>query len=59
MKIRKTTKKDYKRIAELIKKEFIKPPYKEKWTIKAALKSLKHCLKVGEMLVAVIDGKVV
>ncbi len=59
MKIRKATKKDHKRIAELMKNEYGKPPYKEKWTIKAAVKSIKHCLKVGEMFVAVVGGKVI
>jgi N-acetylglutamate synthase-like GNAT family acetyltransferase len=32
MKIRKATKKDFGEIAEIIKNEYGKPPYNEKWT---------------------------
>ncbi len=57
MKIRKATKKDYKEIAALIKKEYLKH-YKEKWTEKSALKTLNHYSKIGKILVAEIEGKV-
>jgi len=59
MKIRKATRKDLKETAKLIKKEFIKAPYKEKWTIESATKTIRHYLKIGsDVLVAIVNNEV-
>lgn len=59
MKIRKATKKDFKRIAELMKKEYVKKPYKEKWTISNGLKTLNYYKKIANIYVGIIEKKIV
>jgi len=59
MKIRKATKKDLKRIAEIMRTEFGKPPFKEKASLSAILKSLNFYMKIGQIYVASIKEKIV
>ena len=59
MNIRKATKKDFNEIGKLIKEEFIKPPYNEKWSPSASNKTLNHYFKIGYAYVAVIDKEIV
>ena len=59
MKIRKASKNDFRRIAEIIKDEYIKKPYSEKWTTDNAIRTLEHFSKTGEIFVAVERGRVV
>ncbi len=59
MKIRKGTKKDLKRIAEIMKTEFAKPPFNEKATLSAILKSLNFYMRIGEIYVALTNNKIV
>lgn len=56
MKIRKATKKDFSRIAELMNIEYSKPPYHEPWKKKNAIKTLNYFAKVGEIFVLVDEG---
>lgn len=58
MKIRKATKKDLPKLADLIIEEFSKPPYKDKWTKKAAMKSIKFDFEIGNIDIAV-ENKVI
>ncbi len=59
VKIRKATHKDFKEIAEIIKEEYGKQPYKENWTRANAFKTLNYYLKFGrEIYVAEIYGEV-
>jgi len=59
MRIRKATKKDIREIAKLMIGEFSKPPFKEKTTINAVIKSLNFYFKIGKAFVAVEDKKIV
>ena len=59
MKIRKATKKDLKRIAEIMRIEFAKPPFKDVEPLRAVLKSLNFYFKIGNIYVAVIEQKIV
>ena len=59
MKIRKATKKDLKKIAEIMRTEFAKPPFKHKSSLSAVLKSLNFYLKIGKIYVAQIEQKIV
>ncbi len=59
MNIRKATKKDFKGIGKIIKEEFSKPPYKEKWTYDELDKTLKGYFKIGYAYVAIIDKEIV
>ena len=60
MKIRKATKKDFGRLVELIRIEYGKSPYNEKWTKGSGLKTLRYYLKIGgEIYTAEIDKRVV
>ena len=40
--IHKARRKDYKKLAKIYSEEFSKPPYKEDWTQKKAIKKLKQ-----------------
>lgn len=51
MKIRKATKKDFNKIAELINKEYSKSPYKEPWKKLDAIKTLEYFSKIGSIYV--------
>lgn len=55
MKVRKATRKDVKQIAELMLEEFRKPPFNERDSLAAVLKSLNFYFKVGKVYVAT-DG---
>jgi|WetSurMetagenome_2_1015567.scaffolds.fasta_scaffold71583_2 aminoglycoside 6'-N-acetyltransferase I len=57
MRIRKATKKDFSRIAELMDREYSKPPYDEPWKKKNAIKTLKYFERVGEIFV-LVDKKI-
>lgn len=59
MKIRKFTKKDFKEVYEIMRKEFSKKPYNEKWTWKNGLKVLNYYLKLDKKYVAILDNKIV
>lgn len=53
MKIRKATKKDSNKIAELINKEYSKPPYKEPWKKADAIKTFEYFSKIGSIYVLI------
>lgn len=59
MKIKKATKKDFWEIAKIIKKEYGKKPYFEKWTEKNAIKTLNYYSKVGNIYVCIIRKSIV
>ncbi|MFA4953152.1 MAG: GNAT family N-acetyltransferase [Candidatus Pacearchaeota archaeon] len=59
MKIRKADKKDLRKIGLLMKAEFSKPPFNEKVSIDAVLKSLNFYDKIGKIVVADIENKIV
>jgi aminoglycoside 6'-N-acetyltransferase I len=52
MKIRKATKKDIPEMGNLIKKEFAKSPYKEKWSKTSLNKTLKDFFNSGYAILA-------
>ncbi len=52
MKIRKATRKNLKEIGILMKKEFSKPPFNEKDSMKNVLKSLNFYHKIAEIYFA-------
>ena len=57
--IRKATKKDFNELFMIIKEEYGKPPYKERWAKPNAFKTLDYYSKRGKIYVAEIDGKVI
>ena len=59
MKIKKATKKDLKEIAKLMRTEFAKPPFKEKASLNAVLKSLNFYMKIGKIYTAQIKQKII
>ena len=59
MKIRKATKKDLRKIAEIMRTEFAKPPFKEIESFSVVLKSLNFYFKIGNIYVAIMDKKIV
>jgi N-acetylglutamate synthase-like GNAT family acetyltransferase len=59
MKIRKANKKDFGEIVGIIKKEYGKEPYNEKWTSRNALLTLSYYSRVGKVYVAELEGVVV
>ncbi len=59
MKIRKAVKKDLKEIGMLMKREFQKPPFNERDSINAVLKSLNFYFKTGHIYVAEKDRRIV
>ncbi len=56
MRIKKATKKDIVKIAELMMEEFSKPPFNENVSLKKVLKSLNFYFKIGNIY-AVINKK--
>lgn len=52
MEIRKATKRDFNEIFKIIKKEYGKKPYYEKWTKQNALRTLDYYSNWGEIYVA-------
>ena len=59
MKIRKGTKNDLKKIANIMRTEFAKPPFKYKAPLNSVLKSLRFYFKIGEIYVASINQKII
>jgi aminoglycoside 6'-N-acetyltransferase I len=58
MKIRKAAHRDRRDIAQIIKEEYSKKPYEEKWTEKSAIETLRHFASIGRIFVAEIEGKI-
>ena len=59
MKIRKANKKDFKRISEIIKIEYGKKPYNEKWTSQTSLKSIIEYSRRAKIFVVLTDINIV
>lgn len=59
VKIKKAEKKYLREIAELMKREFSKPPFKERVTINTIIKSLNYYYKIGEIYIAICEKKIV
>jgi len=59
MKIRKAKKGDLKEIGKLMKREFSKPPFNERDSMKNVLKSLNFYFKIGEIFVAVSTEEII
>jgi ribosomal protein S18 acetylase RimI-like enzyme len=59
MKIRKSTKKDAREIAEIFVKESAKKPYLQKWNKKTALKEITKSFKEYDMYVVLIDKEII
>ncbi|MBR9691312.1 GNAT family N-acetyltransferase [Candidatus Woesearchaeota archaeon] len=58
MEIRRAAKKDIKRISEIIKTEYGKPPYNDKWTDRTALKTVKEYFRHKSIFVAEIEKEI-
>lgn len=59
MLIKKAARKDLKNVGELMLKEFKKPPFNERVSIDAVLKSLDFYFKIGHILIAISENKIV
>jgi len=59
MKIRKAEKKDLKKIGDLMKLEFNKPPYNDGWTDKSVRKTINNYFKIGYGFVAIENDEIV
>ena len=59
MKIRKANKKNLKEIANLMLKEFSKPPFNEKENFDSVIKSLKFYFDIGKIYIAKISTEIV
>lgn len=57
--IKKATKKYIREIAKLMLEEFKKPPFNEKSSFNAVLKSLNFYFRIGKAFVAVDDKRIV
>jgi ribosomal protein S18 acetylase RimI-like enzyme len=57
--IRKATKKDFLKIAEIFWIESSKPPYNKKRTLKRTLRVIKEDFKGSDIYVAAVNNKVV
>ena len=51
LKIRKVRKKDLGAVARIFREEFGKPPYREKWTKKEAIKRINNYSKISSIFV--------
>lgn len=58
VKIRKAEKKDLKEIAEILKIESTKKPYKEKWNSETAFKQTNNFFKKQDIYVGIIDREI-
>lgn len=58
MKIRPAAKKDFEEMYLIIREEYGKPPYNEKWTRQNGLKTLNYYSKWGKIYVADICNEV-
>lgn len=59
MKIEKATEKDLNEIGKLMLKEFSKPPFNEKDSLRNVLKSLNFYFQNAEIYISEIDGEIV
>ena len=59
MMLRKSRSKDFDEIYKIIKEEYARAPYREKWTYENGIKTLKYYSKWGEIYVAEIENKIV
>lgn len=59
MKIEKAIKKDLNEIGKLMLKEFSKPPFNEKDSLRNVLKSLNFYFQNAEIYISKIDGEIV
>ena len=60
MEIRKAIKKDFKEIGKILKQEFARPPYKDKWTNQAATNAIKYYYKIkSDIYICVLNNKIV
>ena len=59
MQIRKAAKKDVSEMVKLMIKEFSKPPYNDKWTIKSSKESILRSMKIGVAYVCVDNKKII
>ena len=57
--IRRATKKDFLRISEIIRNEYGKRPYNERWAITDAMGTLDNYVKTGVIFVSFMDKCVV
>ncbi|MBS3152399.1 GNAT family N-acetyltransferase [Candidatus Woesearchaeota archaeon] len=58
MKIVKATRKNIKEIAEILFEEFKKPPFNEKVSFNAVLKSLDFYFKIGNVYTAINESEI-
>lgn len=58
MKIKKANKKDLKKIAEIMRTEFAKHPFRHKSSLSSVLKSLNFYMKVGKIYVVWMEQKI-
>lgn len=59
IKIRKATKKDFKEMVKIMRTEFRKKPWNEKWARDIALKVIKNYISDGRSYVAIKDKKII
>ena len=59
MELKKATRKDINNMARLMVKEFSKPPYNDKWTIKSAKESILKGMGGGVAYVYVNNNKII
>lgn len=59
MRIRRATRKDLNEVGNLMKREFSKPPFKERVSIKDVLKSLRFYLKIGRIYLAIKENEII
>lgn len=59
MRIIRATEKDLNKIGNLMEREFSKPPFKEKVSMKNVIKSLKFYFKIGKIYLATEKQKII
>jgi len=59
VKIRKAKREDLKEISELVRIEYAKPPYNEKWSKKTATKKVNGYFKDCEIFVIPLNNKII
>jgi len=57
--IRNATRKDIKEVAELLLEEFRKPPFNERDSLKAVLKSLNFYFRIGKVYAAINKKEII
>ena len=58
MKIRKATVKDFKKVVDIFREEYGKPPYSERWSKQAAFKKIKEYYGKGYFFILEIDKEI-